>query len=192
MSETEKPIALVDLDGTTADYDKAMTADLEPLYAPDEERVKLHEWHPPHIRARIKLIRTQPGWWRKLKPIKAGFVILELLRKHGFILRILTQGPQTSNNAWTEKKKWCDEHIPDADVTISQGKEVVYGKVLFDDFPPYVTKWLKHRPRGLVIMLEHPWNKDFTHPQVVKYNGHNLDEVEQKILECLAGTLGEK
>lgn len=185
----EPPIALIDLDGTTADYDTAMRESMEPLWSPDEERIDLHGFHPPYIRNRINLIRRQSGWWKNLKPLKKGFEILDLLRKHKFGLRVLTQGPKTTNNSWTEKKEWCDEHIPDAEVTISQGKGVVYGKVMFDDFPAYAIAWLKHRPRGLVIMLEHPWNKDFKHPQVVKYNGHNVDEVEHRILECLANTL---
>jgi len=186
----EPPIALVDLDGTVADYDLAMKESMEPLWAPDEERADLHSWHPPHVRARVNLVRSQPGWWRNLKPLKRGFEIIELLRKHKFRLMVLTQGPKTTNNSWTEKKEWCDEYLEDASVTISQDKGMVYGKLLFDDFPAYATKWLKHRPRGLVIMNEHPWNKDFKHPQVVKYSGNNINEVEQRILECLANTIG--
>jgi len=84
----EPPTALIDLDGTTADYDTALKEGLKPLWGPNEERVDLHGWHPPHIRARIELIRKQPGWWKTLKPIKKGFEIIELLRNHNFRLMV--------------------------------------------------------------------------------------------------------
>ena len=37
--------------------------------------------------------------------------------------------------------------------------------------------WLSNRPRGLGIMPVNDYNKYFEHPQVIKWDGTNLDEV---------------
>jgi len=54
-------------------------------------------------------------------------------------------------------------------VTLTEDKGLVYGKVLVDDWPPYIERWLTWRPRGLVIMPARRWNATFTHPQVLRY-----------------------
>jgi hypothetical protein len=66
-------------------------------------------------------------------------------------------------------------------VTITHDKGIVYGAVLVDDWPEYVTSWLEHRPRGLVIMPAHNHNVGFAHSQVVRYDGTNLDEVRTRM-----------
>lgn len=180
-------IALIDLDGTLADYDAAMLRDLNAIRSPDEpiETVP-HSSEAPYMKARAKLIRSQPGWWLNLEPMKRGFDIVKLLKKYEFNLHVLTKAPHSVDEAWTEKVKWCKKHLPDTDITISQEKGLVYGKILFDDWPPYALAWLEHRPRGLVIMLEQRWNKDFSHPQVVKYTGENIAEIEDRIIKLIA------
>jgi hypothetical protein len=45
---------------------------------------------------------------------------------------------------------------------------MVYGKALVDDYPPYVEKWLKYRPNGLVLMPAHDYNAGFRHPNVIR------------------------
>jgi hypothetical protein len=63
----------------------------------------------------------------------------------------------------------------------SSGKGRVYGRVLYDDYPDYMLKWLKNRPRGLGIMPVTQANKNFTHPQVVRYDGTNHKVVERAL-----------
>lgn len=172
MNKAE-PLALIDLDGTLADFDKAMSERLAELAAPGEEIVTDREWDVPHIKARRRLIKSQPGFWRNLPRLEAGFKVLDILRKHGFVLNILTKGPLHTTNAWTEKVEWAKEHVPDAAITVCTsgedpvvpggGKSLVYGKILFDDWPGYIEPWLEHRPRGLVIMLDQPWNRKWKH-----------------------------
>ncbi|MGA0270493.1 MAG: hypothetical protein ACO3ME_09370, partial [Ilumatobacteraceae bacterium] len=72
---------------------------------------------------------------------------------------------------------WCREHLPGDLVTISSDKSMVYGRVLMDDWPPYVVPWLKARPRALVILPDRPWNQGFEHPRVIRYTGDNDDVV---------------
>lgn len=179
-------IALLDLDGTLADYDAAMLRDLNAIRSPNEpEETIPHRSDEPYMKARANMIRSQPGWWLNLAPLKQGFEIIELLKKYKFDLHVLTKAPHSVDAAWTEKVIWCKKHLPDTDITITQEKGLVYGKILVDDWPPYVEAWLKFRPRGLVIMVEQRWNKDFNHPQVVKYNGTNLAEVEDRIIKLI-------
>lgn len=175
-------IALLDLDGTLADYDAAMIRDLNLIRSPGEpEELVPHRSDEAYMKARAKLIRSQPGWWLNLDPIKSGFDVVELLKKHGFNLHVLTKAPHSVDAAWTEKVLWCKRHLPDVDITISQDKGLVYGKVLMDDWPEYIEAWLKHRPRGLVIMPSRRWNLEVNHPQVIRYDGTNLDEVNQRL-----------
>ncbi|MBS3153172.1 hypothetical protein J4426_01235 [Candidatus Woesearchaeota archaeon] len=51
-----------------------------------------------------------------------------------------------------------------------------------DDYPGYISEWLAHRPRGLVIMPVYEYNRGFSHPNLVKYDGSNLAEV-RRVLE---------
>lgn len=165
-------IALIDMDGTVCDYTGAMNEKLRSIASPGEKDPIFGGDGPEHrayISNRRSLIKRTPGFWRALKPIQDGFHVVNRMRKIGFNLNILTKGPERSTNAWTEKVEWCQQYIPEATVTITQDKGLVYGRVLFDDFPPYVEQWLKWRPRGQVIMLEHEWNKDYDHPNVFKY-----------------------
>jgi hypothetical protein len=178
------PIALIDLDGTVADFDGAMRAGLEKLAMPGEDvspealdaNRKL-----PYMRARRRLIKSQQGFWRNLPVLECGMEdVVDTMRRLGFRLVVLTKGPQRTTGAWTEKVEWAQEHIPDASVCIVEGREdkgLVYGRVLFDDWPDYIEAWLKWRPRGLVIMTDQLWNRDFEHPNVFRFNGPEVQPV---------------
>jgi len=177
MKENEQ-IALFDMDGTLCDYDGAMVRDLKKMLSPDEELKVWVDNEPAYLTERKKFIKNFPGWWRNLPRFQLGFDILKVTNELGFKPNILTKGPRHTPNAWTEKKLWCDEdeylrHIPDLQVTITEDKGLVYGKILVDDFPAYIERWLEWRTRGLVIMPAHDYNKDFTHPNVIRYTGRN-------------------
>ncbi len=189
-----EPIALIDMDGTLADYTGAMRRDLAPLCAPDELPVleaaaNLHllEDRAPHWEARMDLIKRQPGWWQTLPRLEQNFEVVGMMRELDFDLHVLTKGPWSKGRAWMEKVEWCQEHIGDAEVHITgarEGKGMVYGKVLFDDFPPYVESWLRWRPRGLAILPAHPWNEGWSHPNALIWDGTAASRAE--VREALA------
>lgn len=182
----EDLIALLDLDATLADYDTALKRDLASIMGPNENMAQLeqdYENDVPYMENRVRMVRSQPGWWASLEPLKSGFDVVELLRKYGFLLHILTKAPNSVDTAWTEKVQWCKKYLPGIDIAITPNKGMVYGKILFDDHPKHIIPWLKHRQRGLVIMPDKPWNKELHHPQIIRYTGDNLAYVENRIKE---------
>lgn len=194
-------IALVDLDGTVADYDGAMRKYQRRLQAPGEPPYMgryAGEEEPPHIEARRKLIQSRPGFWRNLKPITHGFRVVGMMQDLGFSLYVLTKGPMGTPGAWSEKCEWCAQYMPGSIVTITGDKSVVYGRVLYDDFSPYFLPWLQKRPRGLVVCNAHPWNESFKpggadeHPNVFRYHGSDDDEaLRARLLRAYARAPGE-
>lgn len=182
--KTEK-IALFDLDGSLADFDGAMRRDLRSMRFPGEPEIaddtNLHDLEDglSYIRARMDFIKSKRGWWRELPRIESGFAIVRAAQKIGYHIDILTKAPRKQPQAWMEKVEWCEEQaeLVEADIHLAMNKGLVYGKLLFDDFPKFMTQWLRHRPRGLGIMPVTPYNAEYSHPNVVKYDGANIDAV---------------
>jgi 5'-nucleotidase len=192
----EPRIALFDMDGTLCDYEGAMSRSLDRLRSPIEppvDRGRLHGDVPAWLEARMSLVRSVPGWWENLPRLQDGFDILELAIRIGFEPQILTKGPATTAIAWSEKLIWCQKNLPHstrADGTpqyilthIVMDKAGTYGRMLTEDYPPYVERWLKWRKRGLVVLLDRPYNRGFEHPQVVRYDGTpaSLELVRQRM-----------
>jgi 5'(3')-deoxyribonucleotidase len=159
-------VALIDLDGSVANYSKAMNSKLLELASPSE--LEPTNYDLPYVKARRQLIKSQPGFWRNLEPIPTGFSVVNELRAAGFSLHVLSQTPLKSLNAWTEKAEWCVKHMPDVAITLTRNKALTGGRVLFDDWPPYVTRWLANHKQSYVIMLSQPWNMEFIHPRVFR------------------------
>lgn len=88
----DEPVALIDLDGTLADYDGAMTAALLKLQSPEDEPLDMTEMRSgsPWILERQQLIKQVPGFWRGLPKIPLGFEVLDMIRSRGFRLMVLT------------------------------------------------------------------------------------------------------
>jgi 5'-nucleotidase len=176
-------VALIDLDGTLADYERVMREALVKTMSPADKFAKLDEFvlngnifnHEPWLDERMLLIKGQPGFWRNLPVIDAGMRVYTILGELGFRRMVLTKGPRRTTAAWTEKVEWCHKHIPGVGISIvcedeekGPHKGLMYGTLLFDDYPPYVEQWLKWRPRGKVLMLDNPHNRSFKHPQVFR------------------------
>lgn len=175
-------IALFDLDGTLADYDGQLLKDLQRIASPHEPPPALYS-DIPYLEARRHVITSQVGWFLHLKKFKLGWDVLEIAKEIGYSISVLTKGPTTKHIAWSEKVEWCNKHLADYidGVTIAHDKGLVYGALLVDDCPEYIESWLKHRPRGLIIMPASDLNASFTHPNVVRYDGSNIDEVRQRM-----------
>jgi len=178
-------VALFDLDGSLADYVGALVRDMNLLASPEDEPITADNLYSlekqDHIRNRMRLIKLQPNWWLDLRPIEIGVCALAWAKDIGYDIHVLTKGPKKASLAWKEKLEWSQRHLGiycgDIDVHITSDKGLVYGKLLYDDYPEYMDAWLKHRPRGLGIMPVTSYNKDYTHPNVVKWDGTNLEEL---------------
>ncbi|MDO8516588.1 MAG: hypothetical protein Q7S33_00530 [Nanoarchaeota archaeon] len=177
-------IALFDMDGTLFDYNLALFNSLEKLRSPNEQPYTepIRDNAPDYIKERANIIRSSEEWWENLPKLKSGWDILELTKKYDFRTVILTQGPRKNPASWSGKKKCIDKNFgEDTDIIITRDKSLVYGKILVDDYPDYVQAWLNHRPRGLVIMPTNNENTSFSYPNVIHYDGPNLNEVEKAI-----------
>jgi len=185
MAQRPEDVALIDMDGTICDYDRALYEKMERLRSPDEPETVLPVTSdsPTYLKDRSDLIRSCSDWWANLHKLQLGWDVLSMAKELEFRLMILTQGPRKNANAWKGKKLWLDEHLgEDFDVTMTRDKGLVYGKVLVDDFPKYAERWLEWRQRGLVIMPASKLNEGFSHPQVIRYDGTNLDQVREAML----------
>jgi 5'(3')-deoxyribonucleotidase len=199
MQEESDRIALVDLDGTVADYDAALIAHMRKIQDPGEPPFDGLRSAPelPHVEARRKMIQSLPGFWRSLPGIERGFDVVDELRTTGFQLHVLTKGPGKHPVAWGEKLEWCRTNLPDAIVTITGEKSIVYGRVLADDWPPYFLPWLAVRPRGLVVCVAQPWNAAFApggesaHPRVLRYDGKNRQALQSALRRAHGRKSGE-
>jgi 5'-nucleotidase len=182
---SEAPIGLIDLDGTLADFDKAMTNQMQAIAHPSEGdiRSKLlrQSDEPDYIKARRRLIKSQPGFWRTLPRFELGFQILHVMQMLKFNVHVLTNGPKNPAAAWQEKREWCDDNVSELPVIVGRNKGLVYGRALADDWPEYILLWLAHRPRGFVAMPAQEWNVDFKHPNVLRYDGTNYSELVTRL-----------
>jgi 5'-nucleotidase len=176
----EAPIALFDMDGTLFDYEGQLTKDMKKLMAPGEtEYEDIFDETKPYLKERMRLIKSQPGWWRDLPKLDLGWEVMSWALNTGYDTEILTKGPHSNRMAWAEKAECIDFHFC-SEVTVNivgKNKNHYYGRLLCDDFPDYMLGWLKYRPRGLGIMIANSKNAGFSHPNVIRYNGRNFSEV---------------
>lgn len=177
-------IALFDMDGTLFDYEGQLRKDLEAISSPHEPKLpeNLHDAESfPWIKSRMRLIKSQQGWWKKLPPLALGWDVMSIAQQIGFAIQVLTKGPQTIHSAWSEKAECIYERLKKCPNIVAEDKQHYYGRVLCDDYENYVLGWLEHRPRGLAIVPGHHYNVNFQHPNVIRYTGENKKEVERAL-----------
>jgi len=164
-------LALIDLDGTVADWHNRLQRDLAEVLGPDQSKL------PPETVTKIEhLIRKQTGWYFNLEPIPLGLRIVDLLRETGFTIMVATKATPKATNAWSEKAQWSMKYMPFAQVTVTEDKTLLYGKLLVDDYPKFAGPWLAKRPRGYVIMPDQPWNQGYEHPRARRVK--TMEDVE--------------
>lgn len=158
-------IALVDMDGTVADYDGAMESAYSKLILPGEldyrgacatyGRMTL----PDPIWARCQLIKSRPGWWRNLPVLQVGDQIVLILRQLGYEIHIATRGPKDHPHAWSEKVEWVRQRMPFVKaIHVTEDKSAIRGDILVDDWPSYCDKWQARNPDRLVVMPAYDYN----------------------------------
>jgi 5'-nucleotidase len=191
-----KKIALFDMDDSLFDYKGTLLRDLNSLATPNEpEYTSFYDirMNSLYIRNRIKLIQSQPGWWKNLPLMSSGKIIWDLTKEMGFHNQILTKGPFNKSWSWSEKVNCCELWFgSEVDIHITSsmtGKSQVYGDVLFDDWSDYMMPWIEAHPKGLGIMPSYDSNANYSHPRVVKYDEseENIDLIRQKLFMVLNG-----
>lgn len=170
-------ICLFDMDDTLCDFSGAMTAMLRSLMGPNETLRRSDG--VDYVETRENLIKSMPGFWRNLRPLRTGFDVYGIAYRLGYQCHILTKGPANRPAAWAEKLEWCRAHFSDAPVTITQDKGLVYGRVLVDDHPEYIRRWIKWRPRGIVLMPTTNANAFYKPPARVTRVGRHPKSIMQ-------------
>lgn len=177
-------IALFDMDGTIANYEVGMRDAFRNITG-KELPGDLHDRMPVYDLNCMSMIKSQVGWWKNLKPIPSGLELMEYCVELGAHIHILTQAPRDVPFAWGEKYEWCLEHVSPIYSNFSIavvrggarngeenlygiGKGTVYGRVLVDDYPPFMDAWLANRKNGLGIMPKAALNGAYEHPQVIR------------------------
>lgn len=189
--KSSDPVALLDLDSSLVDYEGRLRERLLETVSPmEEEWFRQHAgslWSSPPawLKARKRLIKHQPGFWLELPVIPFGMELYQLLGELGYRRIILTRGPHKNPAAWAEKARWCEQHVPDAGITITHNKDLVYGRVLYDDWPEYILSWLEWRPRGKVLMLDAAYNRHLQHPNVLRCQRAPMRTQKELILRFL-------
>lgn len=196
----ERSVALWDLDRSLADYDGAMIRDLNRIRSPEEEEfTSANVWtkRRPYIHERMEMIRSIPGWWAKLTPLLKGFAVYHLAVKLGFRNMVLTRATRKPN-IWAEKVEWCNKNLGESVGihAVTDAKDLVYGKVFYDDYPPFIEAWLGHRPRGLAIMpiSKHTQPHEIhKHPNVILWDGQDetFKYIERMLKRALDRVPGE-
>lgn len=180
---TVKPVAFIDMDGSIANYDRGILAKMNEITPPGEPEIKelFIDANGPWREQQRHLISSQTGFWRNLEPITEGMGLVQGLEAMGYRIIVLTKGPRKKNFAWAEKKDWCDQYLPGADVVVTTCKDVMVGEILYDDWPPYFEAWLDTNPQGLVVMRDTPSNRGYYHPQVLRLTPDNCQEILHQI-----------
>lgn len=178
----DKPIFLTDMDDSLFDWGGEIVRGLNSLRHPLEAAFTEENWRGlaeehPYIKERIELIKSRHNFYRNLPILPEGLSVWEAARSIGYDCQVLTKGPYFQSQGWSQKYDCIREHLgPTVNVHIVMDKSLVYGAVLYDDHPDYLTKWLKRRPRGLGIMPDKPNNRQFSHSQVLRHK-NNLPEI---------------
>ena len=172
------------MDGTLCDYNGGLAESFNLIAHDSEKEYTSDDFsnfkdEPYWMRNRRRFITSNKDWWINLASLDAGMWIFMKSLKLGYRPVICSKGPFDKPEAWSGKVIWCRQCLPVADVaiTITEDKSLIYGAILVDDWPPYIKAWLKVRPRGIVIMPAHKYNKDFQHKSVIRFSNTRADQI---------------
>lgn len=172
MESENNKIALFDMDGTLCAYAQRLAEEVNKIKHPSESEYTYADFgdnNPDFMENRRSLITKSGEFWEDLPKLADGMFILNSCANMGFAIHILTKGPRKKPEAWSHKLKWINKNLDESiDIHMVTFKGATYGRLLVDDWPDYCFDWLKHRPRGTVIMPARPWNKDVEHPQILR------------------------
>jgi hypothetical protein len=180
---TVEIIALFDMDDTLFDHNGQLISDLKKTQKTEDPPITASDVFslPKYLIERSHQIRGTREWWANLPKFQLGWDIWQIAEELDFKREILTRANLKNPNMWSGKIDCIVKHfgytIPPT-ITASL-KSRHYGNLLVDDYPQYCLDWLSKRPRGLVIIPAHDYNKNFKHSQAIRYDGTNLGQVRE-------------
>lgn len=180
MTAQDRPLVLLDLDGTVVSFNEGLLeVHNDEAGLVGDARLDVHaHWRSywiddafePTVAAALHAIYATPGFFAALKPYEeAKRVVRELLAT--FDVEVCTAPPRRQDvrgrrvvdgQVVAEKVGWLARHLPElaANVTSTKLKSRFRADALVDDHVDHVLKWSKAHPEGVGFLVERPWNAD--------------------------------
>lgn len=137
-----KPIILVDMDGTIADFEKGRERLLKRLYPemnviPAENITRFYgaeEYIYPEDQKKAYEVTLQPGFFFNLPIIRDSYSALLEMYEAGYDVQICTSPMRAAPDCELEKRAWIQKHFPwISKVHVTKDKHLIYGDILIDD-----------------------------------------------------------
>lgn len=137
-----KPIILVDMDGTIADFEEGRERLLKRLYPemnviPAENITRFYgaeEYIYPEDQKKAYEVTLQPGFFFNLPVIVGARAALFDMYEAGYDVQICTSPMRAAPDCELEKRAWAQKHFSwISKVHVTKDKHLVYGDILIDD-----------------------------------------------------------
>ena len=170
MTDPEKPIALVDVDGVLARF---LDAHLAAVHAVTGRRF-FPEDFPGHetfdiigeaYRDDIEQEWKARGFCESLRPYPGARLGIATLRDVARV-RFVTAPVHGPHWHW-ERTRWLERHVGarPRDIIFAHDKRVIRGDVFVDDNPDHIDSWCEANPSGRAILWTQPYNRSAKLPR---------------------------
>lgn len=154
---------LVDVDGVLADFVGGALEFINALLGADCVYGDVRHWEmerllPPEMRAAFAWHVQQPGFCRRLRPLRNELHYVRELQRLGHELVVVTSPWKTCATWIPERTAWVREYLGDVELHHTHDKASVPGDVLIDDKPSHVQAWQQAHPNGSAYLFVAPYN----------------------------------
>lgn len=162
---------LVDMDGTIANYDEAMSSAMREYYKRND--ITTENWHSlslPDIHNVRCMLQSVPGFFYNLKPIQGALEALCEMEEKGYNVYILSSPSIKSDSCHSEKCMWLRDKMGDKwarRLILTKDKTMVYGDYLIDD-KPHISGLIDN-PCWRHIVYAHHYNVNIPENEHKKY-----------------------
>jgi len=161
-------LLLVDMDGVLADFTQGVLdlmvvhhPEIAPLPYEAHTKFEVQDNYPEDLRASIRHLCEQPGFFKALKPMVGAIEGMRWLVAAGHDVRICTAPLKQWQHCVAEKYAWVAEHLGEEFVRkmiLTRDKSLVSGAILIDDRPNPAEHGAQEPP-WLHFLYDQPYNR---------------------------------
>lgn len=164
----KKPVLLFDCDGVLANFSSFALSFIESETGIVYQEKDIPSWDifeslgHGDLWEKFKEICSTKGFCTKISPYSEAISPMRELSKKYEI--VIVTAPVESSPTWCyERTNWLKEHfeIHPKKVIFAHEKSLIQGDVFVDDKVANVVAWNELNPKGLAVLWEHPYNRDF-------------------------------